>query len=163
KMLKQIVIALCAGSSLYVSAGAMAQSEVSVPHTFTAGTRAIASQVNENFNALADASNSQAASIEELQAQTTAIQEALDSLLAAATQPKEQMVCTNFVSESITWPGAPGATTTNVCVTSSEPSVTFRASLTSIYQDGWRVITVGGSDGSSRAAFVFERPLTTTD
>lgn len=53
---------LCA---LFISISAQSQT-IDVPHTFSAGTRASASEVNENFQRLVSESNSQDARIEAL-------------------------------------------------------------------------------------------------
>jgi hypothetical protein len=54
--------------------------QAEVPHQFQAGSRAVAAEVNENFNALDDANNGLRSAVEELQAQLTELQERLDAI-----------------------------------------------------------------------------------
>ena len=109
---------------------------ITIPHTFTSGTRAIASEVNNNFSVLATESNAQDQRIAKFES---------GSLSAVA----DQLFCVVFFSwpiDGTAWP----------CTQSSDPTSIRTLTFAEVVAEGWVGTSVGG-DGNNRVIFVFSK------
>lgn len=135
--------------------GVAAADQITVPNQFSAGTLARASEVNENFSALAVESNAQDARIA-----------TLETIIMTMMAEKEQMTCAGTVGtdlyNSLGWPGDP--LTSFVCVMSEDPSTSIYYRPRDLFSEGWLIKTVSSSEARdtfgnriTQTLVVFER------
>lgn len=140
-------------SAVHVSAG-----QIEIPHSFTAGTKAIAAQVNENFTALVGESNSQDSRISTAESSITDVivesnsQDLRINALEAVTLTtvSDQLICVVFYS----WPTAGSSYD---CVQRSDPSNIRSLTYAQVSQEGWTAISVGGDGSHNRMIYVFSK------
>ncbi len=111
--------------------------QIELPHTFTSGTKAVASQVNENFSTLSNESNAQDSRIS-----------ALESL--QLTTVSDQLIC-------VAYPLWPTSGSSYDCVQSSDPTNIMSLTYVEVAQDDWTVVSVGGDGATNRMVFVFSK------
>lgn len=162
---------------LAVSTGVSAD-QVSIPNTFSSGTRAIAADVNENFSLLATESNAQdlrLATVEsDLASQNDDIaalvadndaQDQSITVLAASNAAQDERIATieSTISPAVedqlfcvafsTWPVTGDSYD---CTQLSEPTIVRSLTFAQVAAEGWIGVSVGGEAGN-RLVFIFSR------
>ena len=139
--------------SVYVNAG-----QIEVPHTFTSGTKAVASEVNENFIILANESNDQDTRIRSTESSLNKViaesnaQDLRISALEAVTlnTVSDQLICVVFYS----WPTAGSSYD---CVQRTDPTNVRSLTYAQVAQEGWTATSVGGDGSNNRMIYVFSK------
>ena len=117
--------------------------QISLPNTFTAGTKAVAEEVNENFSALASESNSQDLRIVTAEdAMVNVVNESnsqdlrIGALESAATIT-DQLLCTTLNE------GWVQVDATLYCVQRTDPDTLRSLNIAQVLNEGWIAISVG--------------------
>lgn len=116
---------------LGIAASASAD-QVVLPHSFSSNTRAVASEINENFSALTTETNNQDRRITALEA-------------ASFVSISNQLVCRGNEASPVF-----GEALT--CLLTSDPTAISSPTFADVVADGWVLTTVGGS-----VVFVFSK------
>jgi len=119
-----------------IFSSALSAEVIGVPNQFFSGTKALASEVNENFDVLVNESNSQDTRIAALEA-------------SAMSGVMDQLVCRTPFNWLI------GGAAYH-CVSLSDPENVTYPTYVDIANDGWVVSTVGG-DGGGDNIYVFSK------
>ena len=123
--MKELVL-LNIGFGLMFTSIACLSEQVEIPNSFVSGSKAYASEVNENFSVLEDESNSQDIRIQALES-------------SASKKPLDQLICPGdqdfwFLQDS----------RLNDCVQSSNPTVIRSLTYTQVAEEGWVAVSLGG-------------------
>lgn len=110
--------------------------QVEIPHDFSAGSKAVAAHVNDNFSALKEESNSQDTRINALEA-------------VSLPAVNDQLICIVYY----TWPTSGSAYD---CAQRSDSSNIRSLTYSQVAQEGWTAISVGG-DGNNRVTYIFSK------
>ncbi|HEY6644635.1 hypothetical protein [Povalibacter sp.] len=117
--------------------------QINLPHTFAAGGKAKAAEVNSNFSALVTESNAQDNRLNSQESRLAALEG------VSAPTVSDQLICVAYYN----WP-IDGSSYS--CVQASNPSNIRSMTYAQVAAENWIAVSVGG-DGSNRVAYIFSK------